>query len=393
MKIKPTERKSCTGLPRAKFSKGIRKQRSAVKGTLKVKIGKFTNRKPSDSEEAPGDWHDLSPSLPSSPEVESFVECLNQECEAPAKANTPPGSPPPEATIGETLQVLEVPVSEGTQMGSPRPLPILHTPPRSPFEEGMTEDLPLPDIPSKDSQNIEATVSSTTDAVPEECSQEEHIQDEYAVPAEDTPVVSTPQVSVETVLISGTPPPVARPRFPTAAKKCPRKEFRDRATRTVKTKEPSRKPKCLTAFQEIRKLQKSFEDLIPFAPFARLVRELCHELVEMCFTKEAIQALRSSAEAYLLEILEKSNLACCHAGRCILQPKDVRLVRRVLDHDVSMGCTEEALKGYKLDFLKDRAKRVTLAEARSKEAIRHKKLRELARLRRKAYQHQANRHC
>ena len=221
MKIKQTERKSCTGLPRAKFSKGIRKQRRAVKGTLKVKIGKFTNRKPSNREETPGDWHDLSPSLPSSPEVESFVEHLNQECEASAKANTPPGSPPPEAMIGETLQLLEVPVQEGPQMGSPRPLPILHTPPRSPFEEGMTEDLPLPDIPSEDPQNIDATVSSTMDAVPEECSQEEHIQDENAVPAEDTPVVSTPQVSVETVLISGTPPPVAGPRFPTAAKKCP----------------------------------------------------------------------------------------------------------------------------------------------------------------------------
>ena len=114
MKIKQTERKSCTGLPRAKFAEGIQKQRSAVKGTLKVKIGKFTNRKPSDSEEAPGDWHDLSPSLPSSLEVESFVEHLNQECEASTKANTPPGSPPPEATIGETLQLLEVPVSEGT---------------------------------------------------------------------------------------------------------------------------------------------------------------------------------------------------------------------------------------------------------------------------------------
>ena len=121
------------------------------------------------------------------------------------------------------------------------------------------------------------------------------------------------------------------------------------------------------------------------------MRELCHKLVEMRFTKEAIQALRSSAEAYLLEILEKSNLACRHAGRCTLQPKDVWLVRRVLDHDVSMGCMEEALQGYKLDFLKDRAKRVTLAEARSKEAIRRMKLRELAHLRRKAYQRQANR--
>ena len=109
--------------------------------------------------------------------------------------------------------------------------------------------------------------------------------------------------------------------------------------------------------------------MIPFAPFARLVRELYSELVEMRFTKEAIQALRSAGEAYLLEVLKKANLACRHAGRCTLQPNDVRLVRRVLDHDTSMGCTEETLHNYKLDFLKDRAKRITLAEAMTKEAI------------------------
>ena len=200
-----------------------------------------------------------------------------------------------------------------------------------------------------------------------------------------------PQDRTETVSISDTPPSVARPRLLTAAKKCPRKEFRGTAAQVAKTKEPSKKSKRLTALQEIRKLQTSFQDLIPFAPFARLVRELCSELVEMCFTKEAIQALRSAGEAYLLEVLEKANLACRHARRCTLQPDDVRLVRRVLDHDTSMGCTEETLRNYKLDFLKDRAKRITLAEAMTKEAIRRKKLRELARLRRKAYQRQANR--
>ena len=56
-----------------------------MKETLKIKIGKYAvNRIPSDSEEAPGDWHDLTLSLPSSPEVESFVEQLNQQCEVSA---------------------------------------------------------------------------------------------------------------------------------------------------------------------------------------------------------------------------------------------------------------------------------------------------------------------
>ena len=298
-----------------------------------MKIGKFVNNRiPSDGEDASGDWHDLTPSLPSSPEVESFVECLNQECEAAAKADTPPASPPPEATIGETLQLLDMPAPEGQQMGSPRPLPILHNPPRSPFEEGMTEDLPLPDIPSEE---VEATISSTMENVLEKPRHEERSQE--VVPVESTPVAPEPQVSAEAVSISGTPPLTARPRFPTAAKKCPRKEFRGQPATTAKVKEAHWKPKRLTALQEIKKLQKSFEDLIPFAPFSRLVWELCRELVEMRFTKEAIQALRSSGEAYLLEIFEKANLACRHAGRCTLQPKDIRLVRRVLDHDVSMG--------------------------------------------------------
>ena len=146
MKIKQTERKSCTGLPRAKFPKRIRKWRSAAKA-LKVKIGKF-NRIPSNSEEAPGNWYDLSPSLPSSPEVENFVDHLNKECEATARVDTPPDSPPTAPSIGETLQLLVVPAEE-PQAGSPRPLPILHTPPRSPFEDGMTEDLPLPDLPGE----------------------------------------------------------------------------------------------------------------------------------------------------------------------------------------------------------------------------------------------------
>ena len=110
MKIKQTERKSCTGLPRAKFPKSIWKQRSTAKA-LKVKIGKF-NRIPSDSEEVPGNCYDLSSLLPSSPEVENFVDRINKECEATARVDTPPDSPPTAPSIGETLQLLVMPAEE-----------------------------------------------------------------------------------------------------------------------------------------------------------------------------------------------------------------------------------------------------------------------------------------
>ena len=318
------------------------------------------------------------PSLPSLPEVADFVDKLNQENDV--AVHTPPGTPLPEPSIGATLALLDIPAPPETPVASPRLLPLLHTPPRSPFEEGMTEDLPMPDPSVGDGQSMEEAVSSTTGGQSEEVSQE--------VP---TPEPQVPQVIAETISTSGTPPPSTRPKFPAAATKCPRKEFRGKAQQATKSKEPCRKPKRLTALQEIRKLQTSFEDILPFAPFARLVRELCSELIQMRFTKEAIQALRSSAEAYLLEIFEKGNLACRHAGHCTLQPKDMRFVRRVLDHDTSMGSSEESIQAWKLDVLKDRAKRITLKEAKSKEACRRKKLCELARLRREAYRRQAQR--
>ena len=175
--------------------------------------------------------------------------------------------------------------------GSPVPIP--RTPPRSPFEEGMLEDLlamePQPIIVAP----IEEAVTSTT----EEASQEKGMK-----------------VTSETVSEVSTPPTTAHPRFPTAAMKCPRKEFRDLQKSTQQAKKPLQPPKTLTALQEIRKMQSTFDDILPFAPFSRLIRELSHELVEMRFTREAIQAFWSGAEAYLLEIFEKANIACMLEG-------------------------------------------------------------------------------
>ena len=380
MRTKQTERKTQKGLPRATFGKSLQKRRNGATGILKVKIGKpRRNRIPSDDEEAPACWSDISPSIPSSPEVEQLVDKVNEEYAASMAADTPPDSPSPQLSIGETLALLDQPQEEVVSYLSPRPLPVLNSPPRSPFEEGMIEDLPVPSSPNE----VEAatTPSSPSDKPPAE----EPCQ---------TPVapISASQVQSETISIVGTPPPLARPRVPTAAVKCPRKEFRGPMQRPKEQKEP-RKPKAskirLTALQEIRHYQSSFEDVLPFAPFVRLVRELCAGLRTMRFTKEALQALKSGAEAYLLEILEKANLACGHAGRCTLKDKDIHFVRRVLDHDVSMGCTEASIQAWQKDLLKERAKRVTLKEALTKEACRKQKLRKLARMKRAAFRRNA----
>ena len=108
MRFKQTARKYCEGLPRATFKKSLKKRRSAAKETLKVKIGRYCkNQIPSDDEEAAGDWTDLTPSIPSSPEVADFVNKLNQDTEA--AVHTPPGTPPSEPSIGATLALLDAP--------------------------------------------------------------------------------------------------------------------------------------------------------------------------------------------------------------------------------------------------------------------------------------------
>ena len=272
-------------------------------------------------------------------------------------------------TIGETLEILHHMETRHSTPGSP--LPVLHTPPRSPFDDGMVEDLPAaePQVPM--AEPAEGTVSSTT----EEALKEAH----QPIEAETVGVTS------ETVMEINTPPAPTKPKFPTATRKCPRKEFREARTSTPPAKTPLLPQKTLTALQEIRKMHSTFDDILPFAPFARLVRELSTDLIEVRFTKETIQALQSGAEAYLLEIFEKANLACMHAGWCTLQPKDVKVVWRILDHDVTIGCTKEAIEAWKMDLLKYKAKRITYKQAKTKEATHTAKLRKIAQVRQAGY--------
>ena len=75
------------------------------------------------------------------------MDQVNEEYAASIAADTPPDSPPPQLSIGETLALLDQPQEEVVSPLSPRPLPILHSPPRSPFEEAMIEGPPCPKLP------------------------------------------------------------------------------------------------------------------------------------------------------------------------------------------------------------------------------------------------------
>ena len=84
------------------------------------------------------------------------------------------------------------------------------------------------------------------------------------------------------------------------------------------------------ALREIRRCQKSMELLIRKLPFQRLVREILQGFgVGFRVTLAMMMPLQEAAEAYLVQLLEDSNLCTIHAKRITIQPKDIQLARKI----------------------------------------------------------------
>ena len=82
------------------------------------------------------------------------------------------------------------------------------------------------------------------------------------------------------------------------------------------------------ALREIRRYQRSSELLIRRMPFQRLVREIAQaHNPYIRLQSGAILALQESAEAYLVGLLEDSNLCAIHAKRVTIMPKDMQLAQ------------------------------------------------------------------
>ena len=95
------------------------------------------------------------------------------------------------------------------------------------------------------------------------------------------------------------------------------------------TKKPHRYQPGMVALHEIRRYQKSTELLIRKLPFQRLVREIAQDLgkKDIHFQSWAIIVLQEASEAYLVGLLEDSNLCTIHAKRVTIMPKDIQLAR------------------------------------------------------------------
>ena len=104
----------------------------------------------------------------------------------------------------------------------------------------------------------------------------------------------------------------------------------------VKAKKPHRYRPGTVALREIRRYQKSTDLLIMRAPFQRLVRQICMELGEkdprfigFRWNPQALLAIQTASEAYLVNLFEDANLCALHAKRVTLMQKDILLARRL----------------------------------------------------------------
>ena len=84
------------------------------------------------------------------------------------------------------------------------------------------------------------------------------------------------------------------------------------------------------ALREIRRYQKSTELLIRKRPFQMLVREIAANIcTDLRFQSTALLALQEAAEAYLVGLMEDTNMCAIHAKRVTILPKDMQLARRI----------------------------------------------------------------
>lgn len=79
-------------------------------------------------------------------------------------------------------------------------------------------------------------------------------------------------------------------------------------------KPPHRWRSGTVALRDIKRLQRSVNLLIPRAPFSRLVREIAGQFdSNLRFRSMALAALQEAAEAYLVGLMDDSNMAAIHA--------------------------------------------------------------------------------
>ena len=128
-------------------------------------------------------------------------------------------------------------------------------------------------------------------------------------------------------------------KAPVKGGKQPRKHLshkilRKGITPTGGIKKPHRYQPGMVALREIRRYQRSTENLIKKTPFQKLIREISQEYricpdgpgtpsVQVHFQSTAIAALQEAAENFILGLFEDVNLLAIHARHVTIMPHDI----------------------------------------------------------------------
>ena len=86
------------------------------------------------------------------------------------------------------------------------------------------------------------------------------------------------------------------------------------------------------ALNEIHFYKSTSNLLIRALPLSQLICELLNEVrpVDLfCMQAMAVHVLQQAAEAYLVGLLEDTNLCALHAKCCTILPKDIQLAHRI----------------------------------------------------------------
>jgi len=117
--------------------------------------------------------------------------------------------------------------------------------------------------------------------------------------------------------------------------KAPRKKLATKVARNSAPaaggcKKPHRYHPGTVALHEIPKYQKSTDLLICKLPFQRFLREVTQDFHgDIRYQATALAASQEASEAYLIGLLEDTNLHAIHARRVTIMPKDMQLSRRI----------------------------------------------------------------
>jgi histone H3/H4 len=125
--------------------------------------------------------------------------------------------------------------------------------------------------------------------------------------------------------VSGETPPRR-----TAGKKRPRGSAGGRTSEGERKKRRFRPG--TRVLQEIRRLQRTTETLVPRIHFSRVIRDVAMSIIggqQLRWASEALEAVQTATEAYLIGLFEDANLCAIHAKRVTIMVKDIFLARRI----------------------------------------------------------------